>query len=210
MSTKNRLIKKSIISQNNYNDLFNYLNMHPVYDPEFRVLLKQKLKGYYSCGHPKLTTVGIVHKKCWFINSGMVIGMTRVNNRNIISMIFKEGEFAILPDSFFYNHLPNCYFIACPDTHLLEMSSEDVKEVFERFPKARELFNMIIIFNAKNVLERAKLPRLPAKEGVIELHRLYRDIVGPNRKVKLMDVYQANFLGITKGTFSKILRQIYG
>lgn len=211
MSTKkNRLIKKSIVSQDNYTELFDAVDIYPIFDPEFRVMLKQKFEGYYTNGHVKLTKMGVAHDKCWFINSGMVMGKMRINSRKTIPLLFKQGQFAILPDSFFYNQLPNCYFVACPDTHLLQMSLEDAKEVFEEFPKAKDLSLMIAAFHSRSLVDQAAIVGLPAKERVIELHRIYKDIVGPNRKVKLQDTHQANFLGMTKGTFSKLLKQIYG
>ncbi|MBB5438562.1 hypothetical protein HDC92_002238 [Pedobacter sp. AK017] len=210
MSKKNKLIKKEIISDNSYNELFSYLNIHTIHDQEFQPTLKKMLVGYYTNGTAKISSINSIHTKCWFINSGMIVGVLRNNKGKIVVVIFKAGEIAILPDSFFNGEFPNCYFIAIPDTHLLEISADNIKVVFEMFPEANTLSNLIIASNTKNFMEKGELLQLPAKERIMELHKRYPDIQGRNRKIKLLDKCQASYIGVTESTFSKLLKEIYG
>lgn len=165
--------------------------------------------GQYSRGHMELTTLNSGNDKCWFINSGMIIGFQKRKNKNAVIVLFRAGEMAILPDSFFYGKTPICGFIACPDTHLLEINNESVQRLSRFFPVAREISNRIICSSMANLLERSELLDLRGKEAILEFHNRYPETKGPDRKIKLLDAYQASYLGMTKTTFSKLLKQIY-
>lgn len=110
MSTKNELVKKCIISQNNYDYLFNYLNMHPV------------------C---------VVHKKCWFINSGMVIGMTRINNLNVVNMLLKQVNLPSCPTPSFTTIYPTVTSLPVPIPICLRWAVRMSKKCLNVFKKGR-------------------------------------------------------------------------
>lgn len=208
MSSPKNLKKKEIISEISYNELFSYLTLHPMMDPQFNVVFRKKLTGWYSSGQAKLTTMDTIHRKCWFVNSGMIIALMGIGKRESLQLIFKAGKLAILPDSFFLNQMPNCYFLACPDTHLLEFSHEDLKEIFAEFPEAKDLSHLILSSNTANYMEKAVLTQFPPKERIIEFHRRYPDTFGANRKVKLQDRLQANYLDIDRSTYCRLQKQI--
>jgi hypothetical protein len=210
MLSRNKLIKKELISENSYNGLFNYLSLHPIDDPEFHIHLKKVLMGFYSQGYPKLSSMKTRNDKCWFINSGMVIGVVISKRKKVMVVIFKAGEIAILPDSFFYGALPSCYFIACPDTHLLEITTSAMDEVFKLFPDAHELSNKIVAANHKKFMEKGELCALSGKEAVIEFYERHPEVKGADAQIKLLNACLATYLGITEYTLCKLLKQIYG
>lgn len=210
MYTKSKLIEKQNISESSYNELFSYLNSHhPIHHLEYYELLRETLIGRISFGYTRLTTPDFGNDKCWFINSGMIIGFQKESSRKVAVLIFKAGEIAILPNSFFYDHSPFCWFMACPDTHLLEINSKDSQQRHHAFPEVRELSTKIGYSNLNNFMEKSELASLTGKEAILEFHARYPDTQGPSRKIKLLDAYQASYLTITPSTFSKLLKQIY-
>ena len=210
MNIKSKLIRKQYISDGSYKELFEYLCLHYMISKSgYYKLLKPQLVGRYSRGYMELNIRNSGNNKCWFINSGMIIGFQKRKNKKAVILLFKAGEMAILPDSFFYGKTPICRFIACPDTHLLEISNGTAQRLANFFPEAREISNRIICSSMANLVERSELLDLRGKEAIIEFHSRYPETKGPDKKVKLLDAYQASYLGMTKTTFSKLLKQIY-
>lgn len=210
MYAKSKLIEKQIISESSYNEFFRYLILHhTVAQPEYYELLKKLLIGRYSEGYTMLTTQNSGNDKCWFINSGMVLGLKHQKNKKDVLLIFKAGEMAILPNSYFYDKPPSCLLMACPDTHLLEISNKDAQELRHSFPDARELANKIGHSNEPHFIERAELSSLPGKDKILEFHARYPDTHGPSRKIELLDTYKASYLNMSPSTFSKLSKQIY-
>lgn len=92
MHANSKLIEKQNISNNSYNELFNYLDFRGSQKKaEYQELLKPQLTGRYSRGYTKLHTSYLGRDKCWFINSGMIIGLQAEGHKDGALSIFKAG-----------------------------------------------------------------------------------------------------------------------
>lgn len=210
MHTKSKLIEKHIISKNSFNELFNYLDFQDsTKKAGYQELLTPMVTGRYSHGYTRLHTANFGKDRCWFINSGMVIGLQMQNHKQMVVLIFKAGEIAILPNTFFYNHMPHCTLVACPETHLLEISYPTIRKINALFPETVATTGKIACASYSNFIEKSELSSLPGKEAILEFHNRYPEVKGPDRKIKLLDIYQASYLGITNTTFSKLLKKVY-
>lgn len=210
MHIKSKLIEKQIISKNSYNELFDYLDFpNSEKKAGYQELLKTMITGRYSNGYTRLHTANFGKDKCWFINSGMVIGLQIQKHKQIVILIFKAGEIAILPNTFFYNDLPHCTLVACPETHLLEISYPTILKINAHFPETISVTGKMACASYNNFIEKSMLSSLPGKEAILEFHNRYPEVKGPDRKIKLLDIYQASYLGINNTTFSKLLKKVY-
>lgn len=203
------LVPKSVIKAEYVNQLFDYLSGITDLNPKLFDQLRQKLTGHFAVGYPILQRQGEVNQKAWFVNSGMVIAYTHDHARHIAAhTIFKAGEIALIPDSFMTDKPSGDNLIACPDTQLIEIGRIDMQQIHIAFPETERLAKLVIAHQTAKIRRRDLLLRYKGKERILQFFRLFPQVQGPHKEIKLMDRLSASYLMITEPSFSRLLKKI--
>lgn len=208
MHAKSKLIEKQIISNHSYNELFEFFDFQGHEKTKCHELLKTEVTGGHCPGYTKLTTPRAGKDKCWFITSGMIIGIQSHGEKEAVVLLFSAGEMAVLPDTFFNKQKPYCMLIACPDTHFIEISRDTIIKLQGLVSDPITIISKIACAPYKNYIERAKLTSMPGIEAILEFHKRHPVLKVSGKKNGLQNNYQASFLGMSDSTFCKLKKKI--
>jgi CRP-like cAMP-binding protein len=204
------LIRKHTISEASYRMLFDYLaSVFEMPYMDFQPHLRQKLVGY-DCKAPEhlIRELDAV-KKCWFIVKGMVlVYYSDLKKGTVVYQLIEAGEIAILHDEFVNGKLAESGMIVVAGSELLEITSRQMDEIHELFPKSMKLQNKIISGLSGKVRQREELLRMEARDKVRAFHKLYPQVKGKKRKVRLLDKDAASYLDMTEFTFSRLAKEM--
>ncbi|TCC97196.1 Crp/Fnr family transcriptional regulator [Pedobacter hiemivivus] len=206
---KSSLVRKEQISPACYDQITKYFSMVSGDLDSFFPSLKDKLVGYYSSGRNILLRGGAVSDKCWFITEGLVVAYYYDQlNEPVTFAIFEAGEIAMLPDSYTGGQVSECYLMACPDTHLLEINAAVTKIIYELFPETERLGTLILAQQWKKIHQRDGLLRRKGKERVKQFYVAYPGIEGSGRKITLVQKIICSYLIITESSLSRLRKEI--
>lgn len=206
------MIRKHTISEASFKMLFDYLaSIFEMPYMDFQPHLRQKLVGYDCNGPEHLIWELDPVKKCWFIVKGMVmVYYSDFKKGTVVYQLFEAGEIAILHDEFVNGKLAESGMIAVAGSELLEITSRQMDVIHELFPKSMKLQNKIISGLSGKVRQREELLRMEARDKVKFFLKLYPQVKGKKRMVKLLDKDAASYLDMTEFTFSRLVKEIEG
>jgi len=204
--------RKHQINENSYQMLFNFLNSFlKIEDKDFEPYLISVLKGYWcNEGEETLHKEGHVCKKGWFITKGMIyLYFIDKHKGDVVFMLFRAGEIAVVPHSFMNAAPANCYIMACADSELLEMSKTEIDMMHERFPKSFGLENAVISRIPEKYRERDSLLCLEPEVRMQTFFCLYSELHPNNKTVKMPDKNIASYLHIDQARFCRLKNKLY-
>jgi len=203
------LVRKEQISPACYDQITKYFSMVSGDQDLFFPSLKDKLVGYYSSGRYILLRGGAVSDKCWFITEGLVVAYYYDHiNEPAAFAIFEAGEIAMLPDSYIEGQVSECYLMTCPDTHLLEINTADIKVICELFPEAERLGVLILAQQWKKYHQRDGILRYKGKEKVRQFYVAFPEVEGSGGKIALIQKIICSYLIITGPSLSRLRKEI--
>lgn len=208
MNVKSKIIDKKI-SNHSANQLFDYFNFEQTKKAVCHELLNTQVKGGYSSGYTRLMTPKTGSDRCWFINSGLIMGIQNSNENRVVMLLFRAGDLAVLPDAFLNGQECQYILVACPDANFIEISRDTVLQLQALVSNPMEIVNKIACAPYKNYTEKVELTNMEGKAAILELHKRHPELKGPRKKAYLQDKYQAKYLGMNGGTFCKLKKEIY-
>jgi hypothetical protein len=208
MYAKSKLIEKQIISNKSYKALNHFFDFDVSVKKECHEVLRMQVIGGLSSSHTKLNSPKSGNDKCWFITSGMIIGIREYQEKEIVMLLFSAGELAILPETFFQHQQPSCTLIACPDTHFIEISRDTILKLQDLVPDPAAIISKMCCAPFKNFIEKLELASMPGIEAILEFHKRHPEVKGPGKKIDLPDNRQASYVGINEDTFCRLKKII--
>ncbi|HWW42861.1 hypothetical protein [Pedobacter sp.] len=199
------MLKDRLIPEENLTALFDFLAkfLEMPYKNFKSHVSKQLIKCTCEKDDGPIHWVGDISYKCWFVVKGIVIIYMNGKDGRLNRGFFKAGEIAILPNSF-KNSVPSeSGLIGVVDTELLEISTFQMQQIYDEFPKSLDLESKIISSVVGKSELRDRLLKLPVQERVDEFHEIFPETKGKNRTVKLLDKDKANYLNIGETYLSR-------
>ena len=208
-NSKGTLVKKDAVNAACFGQLFEALSQVPLDFDRFHAYLRSTITGHYTIGCPIILRAGDVSDKAWFITDGAVVAyFIDCRDRKIVNLFFKKGEFVVLPEEFMSGNPSTSFLMACPNTHLLEISAEDVKHAFVLFPETEQQYRMIIAKQAIKYKERDMLLSYLGIDRVREFFRRWPEFRDPNPKIIFSNRMISSYLQMTEISYSRLLKQI--
>lgn len=164
----------------------------------------------WFCHRPM--TLQYEHKltdKAFFIARGFVFSYFYSNDQEIVAFrIFKEGEVALIPESFTSGNPALYSLMACANTRLLEISLTQDSYLYQLSTDGViPVLQIVSLMFAKDV-EKDKMLSLGRKESIRRFYELYPDLFG-NTSFQFRDMYIARHLNMNPVTFSRLRSQLF-
>ena len=202
------LIRKELISHAYYEQYFNYLLKIYPDSAQCFAQLKDRLVGYYSQGNPILLKAGAISDKSWYVCEGMVIAYYYDHNKVFsVYAIFEAGEIAQQPDSFMTGMPSDVFLMACPDTHLLELSATDIEEIYKIYPGTERISKMVLAYQWRKLQNRDRLMRFEGEDRVKQFYKIFPSVKLTDKK-KMMQKIISSYLIIKGPTLSRLRKKL--
>lgn len=150
-----------------------------------------------------------VSERAYFIAKGLVFAFFYNRDQEIVAFrIFKEGEVAMIPDSFMNGKVAEYSLMTCADTRLLEITRANAFDLYQTFPLMVMLTVQLLGDISIKDMDRDKVLSLGRKGSITRFYELYPELYG-NTSFQFRDMYIARFLNMNPVTFSRLRRKLF-
>lgn len=143
---------------------------------------------------------GVVANHVSFLNYGLLRMYHLVDGREKVSEFFKEGDYAADYRSFLMREPANTYVQALEDTEVVDLSFDDLQEIYKRIPEANYIGRLIAEELFKDMCRRTTV------QVTVSIDDQYAAIVRdkPWLVQRVPQYMIASYLGVTPEALSRI------
>ncbi|MEQ7802061.1 hypothetical protein ABDJ41_19855 [Pedobacter sp. ASV1-7] len=147
--------------------------------------------------------------RAFFVVRGFVFAFFYNQDQEIVPFrIFRQGELALIPEGIRENVPADYALMVCADTRLLEVSFEQMKELYQAFPWCLMAVLRVMATGFFRDFDKSLMISLGHKESIRRFYELYGELFG-NVSFRFRDMYIARFLNMNPVTFSKLRRELF-
>lgn len=195
------------VLENHYNKMFQCLTVVSANFGDLLSCLKPKMTSWYSAGNCMLLSFGEIRKSIFFVSKGMVVAFYLDHTgTKVAHTLFVDGEMAILQDSLKVEKPAMFCLMACPNTHLIEIPTDDLVQA--AFPNADSLIQTMLSHQDYKVLERDLLRQYFGEERIRAFFDRFLMVLRFGRSNIIDQDVIASYLGIKKEYLGRLLGQI--